>query len=131
MCVVGLTAGDREEDIQILSHCLDKLPVPGLTTENANKCENKIRPFAPTEEAKAYYTRMEPGHKEQLKQKAATENKTRKEKTRSLRPTRTRFPLGCDPLGSYATGIAGDRTPNLSWDRLGLLDHQDCRGVDN
>ena len=77
---VGLTTDDRAEDIQNLPHCLDKLPAPGLTAEKANECKTKIRPIAPTDAAYEYYTRMETHHKEELKQKIAAKNKTRKEK---------------------------------------------------
>ena len=62
---------------------LDILPAPGLSAEKANECENKIRPFAPTEEVKQYYTRLEPEHTEQLEKKKAAKNKARTKKQKS------------------------------------------------
>ena len=56
------------------------LPAPGLSAEKAYECEYKIRPFAPTEEAKAYYTHMEPDHEEEIVRKKAAKNKARNEK---------------------------------------------------
>lgn len=80
---VGLTADERAEDLINLPDCLDILPPPGLTAEKANECQNKLRPFAPTEEAKQYYNRMTREHQEAIDEKTAAKNKLRNEKKRA------------------------------------------------
>ena len=80
---VGLSANERAEDLQNLPDCLDTLPPPGLSAEKANECQNKLRPFAPTEEAKEYYNRMTPEHHAQIDLKKAAKNKTRTEKKKT------------------------------------------------
>ena len=77
---VHLTAEDRAEDVQNLQHCLKGLPAPGLSAEKANKFEYNMHPFAPTEEANTYYTRMEPYHKDKIAMKKAAKDKTRGDK---------------------------------------------------
>ena len=71
------------EDLTNLPHCLDILPPPGLTAEKANECQNKLRPFAPTEEAKQYYNRMTREHREEIELKNAAKNKSRTEKKKT------------------------------------------------
>ena len=80
---VGLTADERAEDLINLPDCLDILPPPGLTAEKANECQNKLRPFAPTEEAKQYYNRMTREHQEAIDEKTAAKNKLQNEKKRA------------------------------------------------
>ena len=78
-----LIVEERQEDMKHIPGALDILPAPGLSAEKANECENKIRPFAPTEEAKQYYTRLGPEHTEELEKKKAAKNKARTEKQKS------------------------------------------------
>lgn len=80
---VGLSVDERAEDLENLPDCLDVLPAPGLSAEKANECQNKLRPFAPTEAARQYYNRMTPEHQEQINKKTATKNKARTEKKKT------------------------------------------------
>ena len=52
---VGLSVDERTENLEKLPYCLDVLSAPGLSTDKTNKCQNKLRLFAPTEAARQYY----------------------------------------------------------------------------
>ena len=53
MCV-GLSAKDRAADIINLPDALNVLPLPGLSVNKANECQNKLQRLAP-DDAKDYY----------------------------------------------------------------------------
>ena len=56
-------------------------------SKKANKFENKICPFAPTEETTTHYKQIEPHHKDEIARKNAAKNKARnkKKKTKKAR----------------------------------------------
>ena len=81
-CVL-LSAEERAEDIQALPDALGVLPAPGLTAEKANECQYHLFPFAPTDEAKAYYNRMTPELQAEIEDKKAAKNRARNEKKKA------------------------------------------------
>ena len=83
-CVL-LSAEERAEDIQALPDALDTLPAPGLTAEKANECQHRIHPFAPTDEAKAYYNRMTPELRAEIEDKKAAKNRARAKKKKKAK----------------------------------------------
>ena len=78
---IDLTVEERAKDLSNSSPNLTPLKSLELSAKKVYECQYKMRPLTPTEEAKEYFDRLKPEHKEEIAAKKAAKKQSEKRRT--------------------------------------------------